>query len=379
MRSLGARGHVRGIFGRSAELTRKGTAMGTAATTSEPERLGSTPPNSHRRGSSARRVAIGVALALIALLVADAIALTWRSDPHGAREFPTDNPWVTPLGQTQVSAHRSGGGIAPEESMAAFRNCIESPDFKADVFEFDLHITADDVLVLLHDDTLDRTTDAASVFGVADARPEDYTYEELRTLNIGANFQAEDGSFPYAGRTGDAVPDDVRMLRVEDVLDYLAAHGDFDFIIEIKNDGELGMRGVDLLYGILRERNLLDRVVFGTFNEEVSHYVDEKHPDLKRSATINEVVDFYVASLMGRSRLDASYVALQIPYRTDVYRFIANLGTVSVVNYAHEQGIAVQYWTINDVDDARYLSAIGADCIMTDYPDAVWRALSSPE
>ena len=58
------------------------------------------------------------------------------------------------MGKTQISAHRSGGGIMPEETLKAFRNCAENPEFKIDVFEFDLHITKDDVLVLLHDDTL---------------------------------------------------------------------------------------------------------------------------------------------------------------------------------------------------------------------------------
>lgn len=77
--------------------------------------------------------------------------------------------------------------------MAAFKNCVESKDFQTDIFEFDLHITKDGVLILLHDDTLDRTSDSAEVFGEEDVRPEDKTYEELRTLNMGAKFTAQDG------------------------------------------------------------------------------------------------------------------------------------------------------------------------------------------
>lgn len=50
-------------------------------------------------------------------------------------------------------------------------------------------------------------------------------------------------------------------------------------------------------------------------------------------------------------------------------RLVANLGTAQVVNYAHEHGIAVQCWTINDKEDFDYLCSIDADCIMTDYPD----------
>ena len=63
--------------------------------------------------------------------------------------------------------------------MMAFCNCAENPGFSIDVFEFDLHITADDHLVLLHDDTLDRTSDSEKVFGEKNARPEDKTLAEL--------------------------------------------------------------------------------------------------------------------------------------------------------------------------------------------------------
>ncbi len=54
------------------------------------------------------------------------------------------------------------------------------------------------MLVLLHDDTLDRTSNSAEIFGKEEARPEDYTYEELRQLNMGAKFTDEDGNTPYA-------------------------------------------------------------------------------------------------------------------------------------------------------------------------------------
>lgn len=279
--------------------------------------------------------------------------------------------YITTDGKAMVSAHRSGGDLNPEESMAAFKNCVESKDFQTDIFEFDLHITKDGVLILLHDDTLDRTSDSAEVFGEEDVRPEDKTYEELRTLNMGAKFTAQDGSTPYKGLKGDDVPDDVRIQRVEEVLDYLQAHGDFQYIIEIKNGGDLGKQGVDILYNILKERDLLDDVIFGTFHGEVSKYVDEKYPDLMRSAGIAEVLQFYFASFLG-IKLDVNYVALQIPYRLAGF----NLGTARIINYAHSMDLAVQYWTINDPEDVKYLNSIGADCIMSDDPGMAYRVIN---
>ena len=188
---------------------------------------------------------------LLALILTLAAALFFssrhRSNPADVKTYDTTNPLIMP--RTDVSAHRSGAGIAPEETMMAFRNCVEQEGFEIDVFEFDLHITKDDVLVLLHDDTLDRTSDSEKVFGETDVRPENKTYEELRQLNMGAQFVTDAGDAPYKDLT--EVPDDLRILRVEDVLDYLRANGDFKYIIEIKNGGDLGKKGVDILHSVL--------------------------------------------------------------------------------------------------------------------------------
>ena len=83
-----------------------------------------------------------------------------------------------------MSAHRAGGGIMPEETMMALKNCTKDVDFSIDVFEFDLHLTKDGVLVLLHDNEMDRTSDSVEVFGREHVRPEEMTFEELRKLNM---------------------------------------------------------------------------------------------------------------------------------------------------------------------------------------------------
>lgn len=316
--------------------------------------------------------AVIVAACVLAVITACAVtSMSWHSDPAKIINYETDNPYIMEMGKTQISAHRSGGGIMPEETMMAFKNCAENDSFEIDVFEFDLHITKDGVLVLLHDDTLDRTSDSETVFGIKKTRPEDYTYEELRKLNMGAKFIDENGNMPYADYAGDEVPDDIRILRIEDVLDYLTSMGDYDYIIEIKNGGELGKQGVDTLYQILAKRNLLDSVVFGTFKEEVSLYVDDNHPDLLRSATIKEVLRFYFAALTNKEDFDPGYSVLQIPYGLP-FTLAINLGTAQVINYAHSKNIAVQYWTVNDEGDMEYLISLGADCIMTDYPDRLY-------
>ena len=293
------------------------------------------------------------------------------------------NPYISADG-AMVSAHRAGSSVAPENTLHAFELGIEEATtggHKVDIWEFDLHITADEQLILLHDHTLDRTSDSGQVFGVKDARPEDYTLAELKKLNMGHNFELN-GEYPFRDLTPEQVTDaGLDVCTLGDVLDYMesdearaaAPDGRFSYIIEIKNSGKLGERAADLLYAELSSRGLLPYVVFGTFNQNVSDYVDAHYPDMLRSSSICEVLDFWLAYLTGAdlSKRGVGYCALQIPYSSS----ISFLGTKGLIEYAHKYNIAVQYWTINEEEDMRHLQSIGADCIMSDKPDLCYSVL----
>ena len=293
------------------------------------------------------------------------------------------NPYISADG-AMVSAHRAGSSVAPENTLHAFELGIEEATtggYKVDIWEFDLHITADEQLILLHDHTLDRTSDSEQVFGVKDARPEDYTLAELKKLNMGHNFELN-GEYPFRDLTPEQVADaGLDVCTLGDVLDYMesdearaaAPDGRFSYIIEIKNSGKLGERAADLLYAELSSRGLLPYVVFGTFNQNVSDYVDAHYPDMLRSSSICEVLDFWLAYLTGAdlSKRGVGYCALQIPYSSS----ISFLGTKGLIEYAHKYNIAVQYWTINEEEDMRHLQSIGAECIMSDKPDLCYSVL----
>lgn len=109
----------------------------------------------------------------------------------------SENPYISVNGDTMIYAHRSGGSIAPENTMMAFENCVKSSEFVVDIFEIDLHITKDGELILLHDATLDRTSNSVEVFGEEGVIPWQKTYEELRELNMGAHFTTDSGDSPY--------------------------------------------------------------------------------------------------------------------------------------------------------------------------------------
>lgn len=286
------------------------------------------------------------------------------------------NRLITPLGTTMLSGHRAGGGIAPENTMMALKNCIESTEYELDVFEFDIHLTADGVPVLIHDSTLDRTSNSAEHFGEEGVQVGAKTFAELKELNMGDKFVNDSGEMPFAGLRGENIPDDLHIVSLEEALTYLEANGEYHYIIEVKNSGERGYEAADVLYNTLVKFDALDRTVVGTFHNEITEYIDSTYPDMLRSAGFNECIKFYLCSFVDLKVKEGTfkYVALQIP-TTD---YTVNLGTSRVINYAHKNGIAVQYWTINDADEMARLQSIGADAIMTDVPDVGAQVLNQP-
>ena len=313
------------------------------------------------------RILLVLLCIVIVIAIIGAAQFFHRSDPKNRKQYETSNPFIT--GETAISAHRSGAGDFPEETLAAFRGCAENPDFQVDYFEFDLHMTADDILVLSHDSTLDRVSDAAAVFGAENVLVRDKTLAELKHLNMAAQFVSGAGEAPYADLHGDDVPDELRILSLDEVLDYLTAAGAYHYIIEIKDGGEVGLAAADQLYATLQARGLLDRVIVGSFRDEVASYITANYPDMHRSASPEEVVQFYFAALTGKRDFTCSYDVLQLPFGDAESSFGINLGTATVINFAHANDLAIQYWTVNSEKDMTYLASIGADALITDYPD----------
>lgn len=269
-----------------------------------------------------------------------------------------------------LSAHRAGGDLAPEETLSAFKLCMEAE--YVDIVEFDLHLTKDGHLVLMHDHEVDRTSNGVEVFGKKGVKICDKTLAELKTLNFGYNFKDLDGNYPYRDLAEEDIPDDVRILTLEEILTYLESvrpNGDLTYIIEIKDGGKIGKQAMDKLFDAMQRYNILDRTIVGTFQGDITQYIDDTyHGRVTRSAGILEVVNFYYAFLWGRqlNPEKLGFRVLQIPM--GLTRDFFNLASSAFIDYAHSFGIAVQYWTINDPDDANYLISNGADAIMTDNP-----------
>ncbi len=299
----------------------------------------------------------------------------------------SDNPFIIPAG-TDVVAHRMGSDLNPEDTMMGAEwiiNQISAGNLNIDVIEVDVSMTSDGELILLHDETLDRTTDAVEFFGKEDIYPYDYTLSDLRQLNFGENF-LENGEYPYRGLRGDEIPDNLRACTINELLDYLETYQHFKYIIEIKDAGNVGMEATDKLISILRERDLIDSVIVASFHEDILHYIDEAYPECHRNASAGEAVSFYVSFLLNKE-LDMSeihYDVLDITPRcgiiTGTEEFGQNYGLLNLhsqgfMNYAHKNGLAVYYWTVNKESTMKKLIKADADGIISDVPDLTSRLL----
>ena len=318
------------------------------------------------------------------MLIPILITMGDAGDPNTPVEtYPdSDNAYISEYLDPDISAHRSGAGIAPQNTLMAFENIIANADtVNVDTLEFDVQITKDGELVLLHDLTLDGTSNAAEVFGRENVFVSSVNFEDAQALNMGENFKGN-GDYPYRGLRGDDIPYNLRLVTCDTVIDYIEANcGDkeYRYVIEIKSIGLSGRKAVDKLYSIITERNLQDKVIWSTFAPDVSAYMVKNYPEISRTADAIEAIQFYFYYRMGWdiSDVNPTYIALQIPYGENALDNLINLGNTEMINYAHSHNIALQYWTINNAEDIIHLTKNGADCIMTDYPQMANEAIAS--
>ena len=287
-------------------------------------------------------------------------------------------------GHTLISSHRSGKGAAPENTLLAIKSNLIYAETDSAIIEMDVQLTKDGQIVLYHSLYLDEMSDSAEVFGCKNTPVFSKTYGELRQLNMGETFKADD-AYPYRGLRGDAIPDDIRITLLSDVFACVesAAPGKFRYIVEVKYPHPWAPKIVDGIWALLEQYDMADRVIVASFWPDVTKYIDRRYAGkINRSANPFEIVDLYGCYTRGDdlSNEEFKYTALQMPYYWENGRLkVGNLGKASFIDYAHKYGLSVQYWTIDRPDDARTLAAAGADLLMTNYPDRIREALYPTE
>ncbi|MBI1294895.1 glycerophosphodiester phosphodiesterase [bacterium] len=243
-----------------------------------------------------------------------------------------------------VIAHRGGEGLWPSNTLFAFQKATE---LGVDMLEMDVHASADGVLVVRHDDTVDSTTD-----GVGEVKAK--TLAELKALDAGYTWTDDNGhSFPFRGQ-GITIP------TLEEVF---AALPDMPMTLEIKQaDPPINQALCDLI----RRYNKTDQVIVGSFHIDALNDFRRRCPEVATSGHEGDVRAFVYLSMAGLAGIHSPQAqALQVPRRFGNVEII----TARSVRAAHARGLNVQVWTVNEKSEMADLLEMGVDGIITDRPD----------
>lgn len=242
-----------------------------------------------------------------------------------------------------VFAHRGGGALAPENTVAAFDNGLA---LGADGLELDVHLSRDGVAMVHHDLTLDRTTNLHGPIGQR-------TAAELAQANAGWHFRRAD-RYSFRGRS----------CGVPTLSEVLTKYQGVRIIIELKTgSGDLARAVVSAI----RAADAVGRVCVGSFDGRGLRMVRVLEPAIATSASRIEVVWSLMKVWCRRPLSLAAFEGYQIPERSGRTRVVSR----AFVDAARRAGLGVQVWTVDDPEDARRLLSSGVDGLITDRPDVI--------
>ncbi|MGE0710416.1 MAG: glycerophosphodiester phosphodiesterase [Planctomycetota bacterium] len=247
------------------------------------------------------------------------------------------------------TGHRGARGLAPENTLPAFQAGASAG---VDVLELDVQLSRDRELVVIHDPTVDRTTDGTGAVAELDLA-------QLQALDAGYRFTLDEGrSFPFRGQG----------VRISTLAEVLTAFPEHVFTVELKESPypELAARVAELLRELAPGRALV-----GAFPHGLLRELRGLDPGLPTSCSQREIRDFYLLHVVGLAcALRSPARVLQIPRTSDHERDRGLvLAQPRFLRAAHRSGRSVQVWTINDPDVMRDLIRLGVDGITTDRPD----------
>jgi glycerophosphoryl diester phosphodiesterase len=243
----------------------------------------------------------------------------------------------------EVHAHRGGAGLAPENTLAAFRKALE---LGVDALEMDLHVTRDGVVVVIHDETLERTTDGRGDVG-------DLSFDAVKRSDAG-------GKFAPAFR-GERVP------ALQEVIDLVRASGNgrVRLDLELKYHQDRPGKPEDFegrVLDLLRQTGFAERVNVISFH----------HPSLAKVKALEPKIR--TGLLAGGRTPPPDPVGLVRQFCADYYSPGFRHVTPEAVAALHRAGIPIVPWTVNEETEMRRQMALGigtlaGDGIATDFPD----------
>jgi len=237
--------------------------------------------------------------------------------------------------RTLVWAHRGADAYEPENTLESFKLAV---DMKADGVELDVHFSKDGHIIVLHDEKIDRTSNGQGLVT-------DYTLEQLKFFDFGCKF--------YKELRGTKVP------TLDEVYALLAPTG-LTVNVEIKSENP------DMSAALIecaKKYDMLDKVIYSSFN----------HLQLSVMKKLDEKA--LIAPLYGFNMVNAWN------YCEDMNAFASHPKSNQIrlfegyVEKCHKKGIRVHPWTVDTVEDAKFLADCGVDALITNKPDLIREAL----
>ena len=243
-----------------------------------------------------------------------------------------------------VIAHRGASAFAPENTLVGFERAVA---FGAEAFELDVHVTADDQPIVIHDATLDRTTDRRGAIAAM-------TFAAIREADAGARFTTDRGTtFPFQGHG----------IRVPLLAEVLGMFAGMPMIIEMKT-----IAAAPAVKRVVAQADAVARCILASFDERALAPFDA--PPWIRSASRAETLSLLSRALVGRAPRPPRYRALTIPTRFNgipiPMRMLAGAG--------RRVGCPTHVWVIDSPDVARALWANGVAGVITNRPGAMLAA-----
>jgi glycerophosphoryl diester phosphodiesterase len=241
----------------------------------------------------------------------------------------------------QVFAHRGGCSLGPENTIAAFDLGLAAG---ADGLEFDVHLSADGVAVVCHDETLERTTGASGLV-------RRLTAAELGNVDAGFRYRDAEGGFPFRDR-GIGVP----TLR-----EVLHRYPGIPIIIEMKVNSEaMGLA----VAAEARAAGAVERVCAAGYGRRSIDAVRAALPEMPTSACHPEVRMAVYRSILGWPVRRVPYEMYQVPERAGVVRVVSP----RFLRHARAAGVRVQVWTVDEEADMKRLLEWGVDGLISNRP-----------
>eukprot|EP00002_Diphylleia_rotans_P006302 TRINITY_DN1568_c0_g1_i1.p1 TRINITY_DN1568_c0_g1~~TRINITY_DN1568_c0_g1_i1.p1 ORF type:complete len:289 (-),score=79.04 TRINITY_DN1568_c0_g1_i1:207-1073(-) len=235
--------------------------------------------------------------------------------------------------------HRGNSKDFPENTIPAFLSTLELAGIENTANEMDVYVTKDDVVVVFHDSTVDRTTNGTGNVG-------DFTLQELKSLDAGYKFTKDNGqTYPFRGKG----------IQIPTIAEVFAQVQGF-INIDMKDHSE---KCAKLLADEIYKARAQQRVIAGSFDADTTRYFQSYAPDVKNMASSDEVAQYTALYAAGRGNQHVPRSnRLQIPIGL-------TLDVAGYISTANSIGMSVDYWTIDTERQMRQLLSEGADGIIT--------------